>query len=103
MSTGRPKHTTSHVRIVAGKSGTPVSDPGPILRHTSGPSSQHSVPICQKQGCIEGGQRLRPSRRLCPSGGLPGCTGSNDRDQKYSRDIFLIFPAVFFSRFLCTV
>jgi hypothetical protein len=75
MSTRRPKHTTSHVRIVAGKSGTQSRIRVPILRHTSGPSSQLSGPIA-------GFWRVLKTRKDSDShppplsgGGLPVCTG----------------------------
>src|SRR5262245_44601500 len=72
MSTRRPKHATSHVRISRWEERDPVSDSDPILRHTSGPSSQLSGPIAGFHACVENGQRLRlpsaPFHRRGPTG-----------------------------------
>src|SRR5262245_33490310 len=50
----------------------PVSDPGPILKHRSGPSSRHSGPITGFLACVEGAPRLRlpsaPFHRRGPTG-----------------------------------
>src|SRR5262245_39617422 len=59
----------------------PVSDPGPILKHRSGPSSQLSGPIARFRACVEDAQRLRLSSAPSPRRGLPVCTGPSSEIQ----------------------
>jgi len=54
-----------------GQSGT-QSDPGPILKHRSGPSSQLSGPIAGFLPCVEDAQRLRPPSAPSPRQGPTG-------------------------------
>src|SRR5262249_10285246 len=60
---------------IAGESGTPVSDSGPILRHTSGPSSHHSVPLPDSWRVLKTRKDSDFHPPLLPGGGLPVCTG----------------------------
>src|SRR5499427_6771301 len=57
---------------IARRAGTQSRISGPILRHTSGPSSQLSGPIAGFLACVEDAQRLRlpssPSPRREPTG-----------------------------------
>src|SRR5262249_43888319 len=57
---------------IARRAGTQSRISGPILRHTSGPSSQFSGPIAGFLACVEDAQRLRlpsaPSPRRGPTG-----------------------------------
>src|SRR5262249_28116068 len=74
------------------ESGTPVSDPGPILRHRSGPSSQLSGPIAGSLACVEDARRLRLPSAPSPGGGLPVCTGPDFKKEKIKiqqKDFFL--------------
>src|SRR5262245_45199626 len=66
-------------------SGSPVSDPGPILRHRSGPSSQLS-------GLPDSWRVLKTRKDSdshpppLPGGGLPVCTGPKNKSQKNFRE-----------------
>src|SRR5215831_4431475 len=60
---------------IARRAGTQSRISGPILRHTSGPSSQLSDPIAGFLPWIEEAKEApRPPPPL-PAGGLPVCTG----------------------------
>src|SRR5262245_54059711 len=63
----------------------PVSDPGPTLRHRSGPSSQFSGPIAGFLACVEDGQRLPLPSALSPRRGPTGLHRTRFPDSTKSR------------------
>src|SRR5215831_5860182 len=76
---------------IARRAGTQSRISGPILRHTSGPSSQLSGPIAGFLPWIEEAKEApRPPPPL-PAGGLPVCTGPDFKKRKkiQQKDFFL--------------
>src|SRR5262245_27027118 len=59
-------------RIHSRNPSAPGWDPGPILRHRWGPSSQLSGPIAGFLACVENGQRLRLPSAPFPQRGPTG-------------------------------
>src|SRR5262249_57137935 len=82
---------------IPGRAGTQSRISGPILRHTSGPSSQPSGPIAGFLPWIEEAKEApRPPPPL-PGGGLPVCTGPNFEKEKKKSDCSNFSGSRFFS------